>query len=112
MTMPSGSAVGMSLAEWTAISTAPARSASSISLVNRPLPPASISGRSVMRSPVVRIGDDQDRLLRERQRRREPARVSAGLGERQRAAAGADADLEWIAKGSVRVIGACRAGSL
>ncbi len=56
MTRPSGSRVGMSLAEWTAISTAPESSASSISLVNSPLPPASISDRSVMRSPVVRIG--------------------------------------------------------
>ena len=56
MTMPSGSAVGRSLAEWTARSMRPESSASSISLVNSPLPPASASGRSVMRSPVVRIG--------------------------------------------------------
>ena len=34
---------------------APASRASSISLVNRPLPPASASGRSVMRSPLVRM---------------------------------------------------------
>src|SRR4029078_7513504 len=34
---------------------APAASASSISLVNNPLPPTSASGRSWMRSPLVRI---------------------------------------------------------
>ena len=34
---------------------APASSASSISLVNRPLPPASASGRSRIMSPVVRM---------------------------------------------------------
>ena len=52
---PSGSSVGRSLAEWTAASIAPATSAMSISLVNRPLPPASASGRSWIVSPVVRM---------------------------------------------------------
>ena len=45
----------MSFIEWTAMSMAPASNASSISLVNRPLPPISPSGRSVTRSPVVLI---------------------------------------------------------
>ena len=56
-TMPSGSAVGRSLAEWTARSMAPSRSAMSSSLVNSPLPPASESGRSWMASPVVLMID-------------------------------------------------------
>ena len=47
--------VGMSLVECTARSTLPASSASSISLVNRPLPPSSLSGRSWMVSPLVRM---------------------------------------------------------
>ena len=51
----------------------PASSASSISLVNRPLPPASASGRSWMRSPVVRITSNLD-PLRDRAVRRAPAR--------------------------------------
>ena len=50
---PGGSAVGMSFMEWTAISTSRASRASSISLVKRPLPPASARGRSWMRSPEV-----------------------------------------------------------
>ena len=41
--------------ECTARSISPASSASSISLVNRPLPPTSASGRSWMRSPEVRM---------------------------------------------------------
>ena len=52
---PSGISVGRSLAEWTAASTSPARRAASISLVNRPLPPASASGRSWIASPLVRM---------------------------------------------------------
>src|SRR5215203_2908563 len=52
---PLGSTVGMSLDECTATSIALAVSASSISLVNNPLPPTSASGRSWMRSPLVRI---------------------------------------------------------
>ena len=47
--------VGMSLAECTAKSIRRSSSASSISLVNRPLPPTSASGRSWMASPEVRI---------------------------------------------------------
>src|SRR3954452_21825784 len=53
MTRPSGKAVGRSFAEWTARSIAPSSSAMSSSLVNRPLPPASDSGRSWIASPVV-----------------------------------------------------------
>ena len=53
MISPSGSQVSMSLTEWMAQSTVPASSASSISLVNRPLPPISISLRSCTLSPVV-----------------------------------------------------------
>ncbi len=50
---PAGSSVGMSFIECTAMSASPASNASSISLVKSPLPPASLSGRSWMRSPVV-----------------------------------------------------------
>src|ERR1700723_1907550 len=46
---------GKSLAECAAASIAPASSAASISLVNRPLPPASASGRAWVASPVVRM---------------------------------------------------------
>ena len=53
MTSPGGCAVGMSFMLWTAASIRRASSASSISLTNRPLPPASDSGRSWMASPVV-----------------------------------------------------------
>ena len=53
--IPSGMRVGRSLAEWTAASISPASSAMSISLVNRPLPPASASGRSWIASPLVRM---------------------------------------------------------
>ena len=53
MTRPVRQPAGMSFIEWTARSIAPASSASSISLVNRPLPPISASGRSRTRSPVV-----------------------------------------------------------
>ena len=49
----SGSTVGRSFIECTARSTVAASSASSISLVNRPLPPKSRSGASLMRSPEV-----------------------------------------------------------
>src|SRR6185436_4106287 len=50
---PSGSQVGTSFMEWTAMSISPASNASSISLVNRPLPPISLNGRSCTLSPVV-----------------------------------------------------------
>ena len=52
---PSGSAVGMSFEECTARSMRLSLSACSISLVNRPLPPTSESGRSWMMSPEVLI---------------------------------------------------------
>ena len=52
---PSGSQVSMSFNECTARSIVPRSSASSISLVKRPLPPISASNRSCTRSPVVRI---------------------------------------------------------
>ena len=50
---PAGSSVGMSFKLCTARSIAPASSASSISLVNSPLPPTCASGTSVILSPVV-----------------------------------------------------------
>jgi len=53
---PSGSTAGRSFIEWTAMSIEPASSASSISLVNSPLPPISASDRLRSRSPVVEIG--------------------------------------------------------
>ena len=52
---PAGSTVSMSLSECTARSIRRSSSASSISLVNRPLPPISASKRVCTRSPVVRI---------------------------------------------------------
>ena len=42
--------------EWTASAIRPASIASSSSLVNRPLPPASVRVRSWMRSPEVTMG--------------------------------------------------------
>jgi len=45
----------MSLLLWTARSTSPLRSASSISFTNRRLPPICDSGASDSRSPLVRI---------------------------------------------------------
>ncbi len=50
---PAGNTAGMSFREWMAQSMRPSSSASSISLVNRPLPPTSIRRRSWMRSPEV-----------------------------------------------------------
>jgi hypothetical protein len=52
-TSPSGRVEARSLLECTPISISPASSAASISLENSPLPPASLSGRSVSRSPLV-----------------------------------------------------------
>ena len=52
---PAGPAAGMSFSEWTAASISPASRASSISLVNRPLPPTSESWRSLILSPEVVI---------------------------------------------------------
>ena len=96
MTRPGGSSTGMSFSEWTAQSIRPSSSASSISLVNSPLPPISGRRRSCMRSPVVvmrtsgatrsasagaRAEGGGDRPLHQ-----------AGLGQRQLGAARADAD--------------------
>lgn len=53
--MPSGTIVGTSFIECTAMSTLPSKSASSNSFTNSPLPPASASGLSVIWSPVVLI---------------------------------------------------------
>ncbi len=53
MTRPAGCSVGMSFMLCTAASMRPENIASSISLTNRPLPPASESGRSWIASPVV-----------------------------------------------------------
>ena len=55
MAMPGARCNSMSFMEWTARSMRPSSSAASISLVNRPLPPTSASGRSVTASPEVRI---------------------------------------------------------
>ena len=82
----------MSLAECTARSIRPSSRASSISLVNSPLPPASASGRSVMRSPVVRIGTTDSTVGRAAHGGDQAAPGLFGLGEGKRAAAGADAD--------------------
>ena len=57
--------VAMSFIECTARSISPASSASSISLVNSPLPPTSDSGRSWMRSPEVLMTHDLDPRLRQ-----------------------------------------------
>ena len=69
-----------------------ASSASSISLTNRPLPPASDSGRSWMASPVVLIDDDLDRIGCGQRRHRPRQRVAhqSGLGEGELAAARAE----------------------
>ena len=90
MAMPSGSRVGRSLAECTARSIAPARSALSSSFVNRPLPPASDSGRSWIASPVVLMTLERQTLRGAgRAPRRDGLRL-VRLRERQRRAAGAD----------------------
>ena len=89
-TRPSGSTVGMSFEECTAMSMRPASSASSISLVNRPLPPASDSGRSWMRSPLVVIDLDREGVFRQVVRRHQPGARLVRLRQRQRAAARSD----------------------
>ena len=91
---PSGSQVGRSLIECTARSIRRASSAASISLQNRPLPPSSASGRSVTRSPVVRMSRPRARPAR-RARDARP-RAPGGpfrLHEREARAARADAQL-------------------
>ena len=72
-TRPAGSTVGMSFEECTARSIAPASSASSISLVNRPLPPASASGRSWISVAGGADDLDLDPLRVEARRRGEAA---------------------------------------
>ena len=61
---PSGSSDGMSFALWTARSTSPRRSASSISLTNRRFVPVSVSGRSWRRSPAVLMMTSSTRVPR------------------------------------------------
>ena len=74
----------------------PSSSASSISLVNRPLPPISSSRRSWIRSPVVVMTTSGATPFGVRrvgaQGGGDPALHLAGLGEGQLGAAGADAD--------------------
>ena len=65
----------------------PSLSASSISLVKRPLPPASASGRSWMRSPVVRITTISIMAGIEPMRGGERFAHHMRLGQRKRAAA-------------------------
>ena len=55
MTSATGRSLSTSFNEWTEAWVVPASSARSSSLVHRALPPISASGRSWMRSPMVRI---------------------------------------------------------
>ena len=87
---PSGNTVGMSFDECTAMSILPASSASSISLVNRPLPPASDSGRSWMRSPLVEMTTTSNASARHAVRRHQPRLRFMRLRQGQRAAACSD----------------------
>ena len=82
--------VGMSLEECTAMSTAFASRASSISLVNRPLPPASDSG-AILDAVAGGLDDmDFDRLGRAAMRRDQQVAHGMRLHQRQRRAARAD----------------------
>ncbi len=80
----------MSFEECTARSMAPASSASSISLVNRPLPPASASGRSWIMSPVVRMILISIRSAVDAMGLGEPGLHLVGLHQRQRRTARTD----------------------
>ena len=94
MTSPSGSQVGMSFIECTAQSMRPSSSASSISLVNSPLPPISISLRSCTASPVVLMRHDLE-IVRPAQigmGRRQAVAHHPRLHQRQRTPARTDAD--------------------
>ena len=86
MTRPAGCCVGMSFMLCTAASMRRASSASSISLTNSPLPPASDNGRSWMASPVVLIatismasGAASAGIVAARASRTRPAWISASL---------------------------------
>ena len=104
-TRPSGSCAGMSFSEWMAQSMRPSSRASSISLVNRPLPPISSRRRSWTRSPVVVIDAPRPRAASSAAPRRAPRRSPlhhAGLGQGQLGAAGADADaVAWARDGGL-----------
>ena len=72
---PAGKSVGMSFRLCTARSIAPASSASSISLVNRPLVPTCESATSVILSPVVLMISMRDSLPKLLQPRLNPVRL-------------------------------------
>ena len=84
----------MSFMLCTAASMRPDSSASSISLTNRPLPPASDSGRSWIASPVVRMVTISmaSGAARAGIARGERVAHQAGLGQRELAAARAEAE--------------------
>ncbi len=83
ITRPAGSSAGMSFMECTAISMRLSKRASSISLVKRPLPPISASGRSRTWSPVVVITTISTSLGRLSVRSGQPVAHLVRLGERQ-----------------------------
>ena len=87
---PSGTAVGMSLAECTATSMRPSSSAVSSSLVKRPLSPILASGASSSLSPLVLMISISTREVRVALRHAvaDPLRLHEG----EAGAAGADAD--------------------
>ena len=70
MARPAGTSVGTSFMLWTARSTRPDKSASSISLTKSALPPTRASGTSRILSPVVRIRSKQRSRPGHRSRRR------------------------------------------
>ena len=78
MPSPSGKIVGTSFIEWTARSMRPSSSASPSSLVKRPLPPASASERSWIRSPDVLSGHYFAVRARARQKRLDHIRLDMG----------------------------------
>ena len=102
---PAGSSVGMSFMECTARSISPASRASSSSLVNRPLPPASASGRSWMRSPVVLMARTSNACAPAPCAASSRARTSRGLRQRERRAAGADSYAWLLARAILPVLG-------
>ena len=89
MTMPGGRSVGKSFMEWTARSTAPLSSASSISLVNSPLPPKS---QRLVPDAVARRGDGlkRDGVLAKTVRIDRAAPAHGSPATEQRATARAD----------------------